>query len=38
MTIRTDLKAGGLQDNHNQAVRVRSTLKARGLQANHNNF
>jgi len=36
MTIRTQLKAGRLAANHNDALRVRSTLKAGKLTANHN--
>jgi hypothetical protein len=36
MKIRTQLKAGGISINHNDALRVRSTLKAGGRRINHN--
>ena len=36
MTIRTQLKAGRLAGNHNEALKVRSTLKAGGVSLNHN--
>ena len=36
MTIRTQLKAGGVNMQHNEALQVRSTLKAGGIIANHN--
>jgi hypothetical protein len=35
MTIRTGLKAGGLTENHNEALRVRTTLKAGGVEGQH---
>jgi hypothetical protein len=36
MTIRTQVKAGGGQVQHNEALRVRSTVKAGGKSLNHN--
>ena len=36
MTIKTHLKAGGQNLNHNEALRVRATLKAGGHNLNHN--
>ena len=36
MITRTQLKAGGFTQNHNEALRVRSTVKAAGWTANHN--
>jgi hypothetical protein len=36
MTIRTQLKAGGLTANHSDALQVRSALKAGKLGSNHN--
>ena len=36
MTTRTQLKAGKLATNHNDAVRVRSTVKAGGSTMQHN--
>ena len=36
MKIRTQLKAGGVSLNHNEALRVRSALKAGGEHLNHN--
>ena len=36
MTTRTQLKAGKLATNHNDALRVRSTIKAGGHNLNHN--
>ncbi len=43
MKLRTNLKAGGMDRNHNQAavraargVRVRTNLKAGGMSQNHN--
>ena len=36
MTIRTQLKAGKLTANHNDALQVRTALKAGGNWANHN--
>ena len=37
MTIRTQLKAGGVSINHNETLKVRSALKAGGLSTtNHN--
>ena len=36
MTIRTQLKAGKLATNHNEALQVRSAIKAGRLAANHN--
>jgi len=36
MTIRTQLKAGGSNLNHNETLQVRSALKAGGWTANHN--
>ena len=36
MTIRTQLRAGGIQQNHNESLRVRTALKAGGLRLNHN--
>jgi hypothetical protein len=36
MTIRTQLKAGGLLRNHNEALKVRTALKAGGENLNHN--
>jgi hypothetical protein len=36
MTIRTQLKAGGLFNNHNEALQVRTALKAGGENLNHN--
>jgi hypothetical protein len=35
MTIRTNLKAGKLAANHNEALQIRSALKAGRLVANH---
>ena len=35
MTIRTQLKAGGITRNHNEALQVRTSLKAGGWN-NHN--
>ena len=35
MTIRTQVKAGGVEAQHNQALKVRSTLKAGGVNLNH---
>jgi len=36
MTIKTQVKAGGTQYQHNEALRVRSTVKAGGWISNHN--
>ena len=36
MTIRTNLKAGGVSINHNEALQVRSAIKAGGRRLNHN--
>jgi len=37
MTIKTQLKAGGLSsNNHNEALQVRTALKAGGKSLNHN--
>jgi len=36
MTTRTQLKAGKLAVNHNEALQVRSTLKAGKIATNHN--
>jgi hypothetical protein len=36
MTVRTHLKAGGHNLNHNEALRVRTALKAGGEHLNHN--
>lgn len=36
MTIRTQLKAGGIQVNHNEALEVRSAIRAGGRLVNHN--
>ena len=36
MTIRTQLKAGGISINHNEALQVRSAIKAGGRDINHN--
>ena len=36
MKIRTQLKAGGVNLNHNEALRVRTALKAGGFNLNHN--
>jgi hypothetical protein len=36
MKIRTQLKAGGRNLNHNETLQVRSALKAGGLRLNHN--
>jgi hypothetical protein len=35
MTVKTQLKAGRLAANHNEALQVRSALKAGRLSANH---
>ena len=35
MTIRTQLKAGGIVANHSEALQVRTALKAGGLNLNH---
>jgi hypothetical protein len=35
MKIRTQLKAGGQNLNHSEALAVRTTLKAGGLNLNH---
>ena len=36
MTIRTQLKAGGIQTNHNEALQVRSAVRAGRIAVNHN--
>jgi hypothetical protein len=36
MTIKTDVKAGGIGFNHNETLAVRSDLKAGGQRINHN--
>ena len=36
MTIRTQMKAGGVSINHNDALRIRSSVKAGGHNLNHN--
>lgn len=39
MKIKSNVKAGALNDNHNQTVkgiRVKSSVKAGGFSANHN--
>ena len=36
MKIRTQLKAGGVNLNHNEALRVRTALKAGDVSLNHN--
>jgi hypothetical protein len=36
MTIRTQLKAGGTEAQHNESLRVRTTIKAGGVEAQHN--
>ena len=36
MTIRTQVKAGGVEAQHNEALQVRSALKAGGKSLNHN--
>lgn len=36
MRIRSAVRAGGLEANHNEGLRVRSTIKAAGLLGNHN--
>jgi hypothetical protein len=36
MTIRTQLKAGRLAGNHNEALQVRSAIKAGKIVLNHN--
>jgi hypothetical protein len=36
MTIKTQLKAGGISINHNEALQVRTALKAGGKSLNHN--
>jgi hypothetical protein len=35
MTIRTQIRAGGVDGQHNEALRVRSTVKAGGENLNH---
>ena len=37
MTIRTQLKAGGISINHNEALQVRTTLKAGAAGLNNHN-
>ena len=37
MTIKTNVKAGGMRSNHNQAgMTVKSAVKAGGVHLNHN--
>ena len=36
MTVKTQIKAGGMNMQHNEALRVRSTVKAGGENLNHN--
>jgi len=36
MTIKTNVKAGGLSVNHNETLVVRSAVKAGALTVNHN--
>jgi hypothetical protein len=36
MKVRTHLKAGGMNMQHNEALRVRTAIKAGGLNQNHN--
>jgi len=36
MTIKTNVKAGGIFPNHNETLAVRSYVKAGGLPINHN--
>jgi len=35
MTIRTQVRAGGVDGQHNEMLKVRSTLKAGGVNLNH---
>jgi hypothetical protein len=37
MTTKTNLKAGKLATNHNEALQVRSSIKAGGLSSNNHN-
>ena len=36
MTTRTQLNAGRLAGNHNEALQIRSTIKAGGVEGQHN--
>lgn len=36
MTIRSDVKAGGVRKNHNETLAVRTDVKAGGIRKNHN--
>ena len=37
MTIKTNIKAGGMRSNHNQAgLTLKSGVKAGGMRTNHN--
>ncbi len=36
MEVRTSIKVGGIQANHNQAMKIRSSVKAGGISVNHN--
>jgi hypothetical protein len=36
MTIKTNIKAGGVKINHNETLAVRSNVKAGGLSVQHN--
>jgi hypothetical protein len=36
MTIKTNVKAGGINVQHNETLAVRSNVKAGGLPLNHN--
>ncbi len=36
MKVRTNIKAGGQQLNHNQTLKVRTGIMAGGLTLNHN--
>jgi hypothetical protein len=36
MTIKTNVKAGGIDPNHNETLSVRSNVKAGRIIANHN--
>ena len=38
LQVKSELKAGGHNLNHNDALRVRTTLKAGGEHLNHNEF
>jgi len=36
MTIKTNVKAGGREMNHNETLKIRSNVKAGALTTNHN--